>query len=347
MKKREVYIDIAKGIGILLVVYGHALSRFQNTDLYYPWLAIQDKIIFSFVMPLFFIVSAYFQRIRLEKSGFDHINYLQKISLSLLLPFYTLSFLFIPFSYIIYLTGNQALGANFANLKEMLFALFFQQSNTKYLPSGVLWFLFTLFSCHFFSYLWIKILKFRAIFLIIIGIILKIFYPSFQNIYWFGFNAFCHFFIFYAISYVFAHKIYFNKDIFVNWLFLLFGVFIYLILVFGNKNVLFVKYLCLLGAAGLLGSFIVIKFSYLLNLRLKTNLIVKVLSFFGKNSMVVYVFHTPTFVICKFFILVLNISNVLFKIFFIFAPSTVLPLIYAKILSFYKPGYKLLLGRNP
>ncbi|MBX6422902.1 acyltransferase family protein [Thermosulfurimonas sp. F29] len=347
MKKREIYIDIAKGIGILLVVYGHVLARFQDANFYYSCLVIQNKIIFSFVMPLFFIISAYFQRVRLEKEKFDHIKYLQKISSSLLVPFYTLSFLFLPFSYIIYLTGNQNLGVNFANLKEMLFALFFQQSNTKYLPSGVLWFLFTLFSYHFFSYLWIRIFKFRAIFLVVIGIILKIFYPFFQNTYWLGFNKFCQFFIFYAISYVFAHKVYFTEDIFISWLSLIFSFLIYLILIFEDKNNFLLQYVSFLGTTGILGSFIVIRFSYLFNSKLKTNLIVKILSFFGKNSMAIYVFHAPTFVICKFFILLLNISNILIKIFFIFVPSVILPLVYAKILSFYRPAYKLLLGRNP
>lgn len=51
MKKRNVAIDIAKGIGILLVIIGHGSIPSWSKD-----------AIFSFHMPLFFILSGYFFR---------------------------------------------------------------------------------------------------------------------------------------------------------------------------------------------------------------------------------------------------------------------------------------------
>lgn len=51
MKKRNVAIDIAKGIGILLVIIGHGAIPSWSKD-----------AIFSFHMPLFFILSGYFFR---------------------------------------------------------------------------------------------------------------------------------------------------------------------------------------------------------------------------------------------------------------------------------------------
>ena len=48
MKERIVYYDIAKGIGIFLVVYTHI---YVNTD------SRLNEIIYAFYMPLFFVVS--------------------------------------------------------------------------------------------------------------------------------------------------------------------------------------------------------------------------------------------------------------------------------------------------
>lgn len=50
-KKRDISIDIAKGIAILLVIVGHSQGP-----------AILNSFIYSFHMPLFFIVSGYFYR---------------------------------------------------------------------------------------------------------------------------------------------------------------------------------------------------------------------------------------------------------------------------------------------
>lgn len=48
-KQRLDYFDVAKGIGIILVIVGHSTLL--------PWLA---AVIYSFHMPLFFIISGYF-----------------------------------------------------------------------------------------------------------------------------------------------------------------------------------------------------------------------------------------------------------------------------------------------
>ena len=52
MSKRIEYIDIARGIGILLVVMGHNDFAVVSPFLY--------KLIYSFHMPLFFFLSGYF-----------------------------------------------------------------------------------------------------------------------------------------------------------------------------------------------------------------------------------------------------------------------------------------------
>lgn len=51
-KKRIDYLDIVKGIGIILVIFGHLSMRSQLTRI----------IVYSFHMPLFFIISGYFDK---------------------------------------------------------------------------------------------------------------------------------------------------------------------------------------------------------------------------------------------------------------------------------------------
>ncbi len=82
--KREKYIDVAKGFGILLVVYGHIISY---CDLM-PHLDLAHKLIYAFHMPLFFFISGYCLGLRKdtgERPAF--LPQLKKISRNLLLPY--------------------------------------------------------------------------------------------------------------------------------------------------------------------------------------------------------------------------------------------------------------------
>ena len=119
-KKRDKSIDIAKGIGIILVVYGHMNCPIKNE-------------IYLFHMPLFFFLSGYFF------SAKDTIKpFLKKKIKAILFPaifFYILSF------FIIYSIGDHN------NLKEYI------QSFTYFLdPNGVIWFLIALFQIFIISY---------------------------------------------------------------------------------------------------------------------------------------------------------------------------------------------------
>ncbi|WP_162779036.1 acyltransferase family protein, partial [Klebsiella pneumoniae] len=56
---RETWVDYAKGIGIILVVFGHANRGLYSSGIYispeiYHYL---DNVIYSFHMPLFFFLS--------------------------------------------------------------------------------------------------------------------------------------------------------------------------------------------------------------------------------------------------------------------------------------------------
>lgn len=71
MRKREVWVDYAKAIGILLIVFGHL----PNSE-------FVSSFIWTFHVPLFFFISGY-----LINTEHDAISYSKKIILRLVIPF--------------------------------------------------------------------------------------------------------------------------------------------------------------------------------------------------------------------------------------------------------------------
>lgn len=71
-QNRSAWVDIARGIGIILVVYGHALrGHFPLADVE-SWQEVQDRVIYSFHMPLFFVLAGLFLwgSIQKDRRGF-------------------------------------------------------------------------------------------------------------------------------------------------------------------------------------------------------------------------------------------------------------------------------------
>ena len=85
MSKRIEYIDIARGIGILLVVMGHNDFAVVSPFMY--------KVIYSFHMPLFFFLSGYFFNI-----GIGFWNFFKKRFHSIMKPYFFTIFLIYFFS---------------------------------------------------------------------------------------------------------------------------------------------------------------------------------------------------------------------------------------------------------
>lgn len=62
MEKRDCWVDYAKALGIVLVVYGHVLRGFRNAGMDMPerFYRLSDSIVYSFHMPLFFFLAGLF-----------------------------------------------------------------------------------------------------------------------------------------------------------------------------------------------------------------------------------------------------------------------------------------------
>ncbi|MDO6386053.1 acyltransferase family protein [Uliginosibacterium sp. 31-12] len=85
------WIDAAKGVGIVLVVYGHVARGLLNAGLDAgPWMKMLDAVIYSFHMPLFFILSGYLLEGSVVRHGW---NLVAKRAGSLLYPFVVWSLL--------------------------------------------------------------------------------------------------------------------------------------------------------------------------------------------------------------------------------------------------------------
>lgn len=347
MEKRMNYIDVAKGLAILLVVYGHAAGQMMGNPFFDEHLQVQFRIIFSVVMPIFFIISGSFQRKRLESDGFNHKTFFVKVMSSLLLPFYSLSLMFLLLNLLL------SHYINAPTLREMVYSLLLQQSNGDLLPSGVLWFLFTLFSFSIITYLFIKILKINHLIIIALALILRSNLNIWQHAHYFAFNTISHFFIYYIFGFSF-YRIIINKPLAgIKYLsiFLLCYISLLTIASIDISNIAFLGYIktinSLFGVDGILGSLIILGLSLSISNKFGHTIFVKIVSYYGVSSILVYVFHMPTFTLFKKVAAAVNVDPGYTYQFLLFLPGVVLPLVYGKILSCNKIAYKAILGRTP
>lgn len=74
MKQRTDWVDYGKGIGIILVVYGHLLSSGYHAQLSIKehFFSLSDSIVYSFHMPFFFFLTGLFVDQSLKKRGLRH-----------------------------------------------------------------------------------------------------------------------------------------------------------------------------------------------------------------------------------------------------------------------------------
>jgi len=195
---RKNYLDLTKGIAIILIVYVHAAAQMQESDFYSNHLSVQAKLISSFMMPLFFIISGAFTAKRLNVSPFDHVRFIQKVTTSQLVPFYSLSILFLGINLIL----SQIITT--PSLGDMVGSILLYQSDVDKMPSGVLWFLFALYLCTMTTYCLYKFLNATNVLIGAFALLLKGLSMSgvLTGIYYLGIDRFSFFFIFFAAGFI-------------------------------------------------------------------------------------------------------------------------------------------------
>ncbi|MCB5205681.1 acyltransferase family protein [Methylovorus mays] len=149
MRSRELWVDYAKAIGIILVVYGHVArgicQSFNSTNASFQ---LADSVIYSFHMPLFFFLSGIFFVASTKKHGHKKML-LSKID-TILYPYILWSLLqgIIEFGLSPYTNGHVKLTEVFSLLWE---------------PRAQFWFLYTLLFCFLICSVFFRLLSFQAI----------------------------------------------------------------------------------------------------------------------------------------------------------------------------------------
>jgi len=171
------WIDIAKGIGIILVVIGHNFSDGENIIYLRKW-------IYSFHMPLFFLLSGILFSAKQESFK----DFFFKRVRTLLLPyiiFAAISLALFISSYLIVSKINPNImvdqNKNFINL---IFGVFYSKNVNNFLDINIpIWFITCMFIVQLFFFFFKKIIK-RDVFIILLALITSVLsYFLFSKIY--------------------------------------------------------------------------------------------------------------------------------------------------------------------
>lgn len=294
MKNRVDYIDISRGIAIILMIIGHVT---QNV--------IFRNFIFSFHMPLFIIVSGYFYKDKPLK----HV--IKKLMIKLIIPTTIIVFLC---TFVDNLNHMNMYNSLYNSFKSIIIC-WSHQSKIKYYFSdtSVLWFIYLLCISRLLFSVLKKIIKENELLLFIVIVFISyIGYIVGQEGYWlpWSFDVACVAIIFYYIGY-FLEKHNYMELILSNYFMLLFLLIIWIIGINYNSIELAIRnYPCGLWSffTAVSGTLIVLKISEIISIKL--NLFSKILSWYGKNSIyVLYGHYFDTLYINRVFKFVKYLSN--------------------------------------
>jgi fucose 4-O-acetylase-like acetyltransferase len=130
------WIDAARGIGIILVVYAHAIRGVMGSGMYRSAsLGVQDALIYAFHMPLFFFVSGLFAG---RRPGDTASAFLKSRLLTIAWPYLLWSVVQGLVNILVATTAGSAV--NRTTQWDQLLSILWQ-------PIGQFWFLYALFIC--------------------------------------------------------------------------------------------------------------------------------------------------------------------------------------------------------
>lgn len=275
------WLDFAKGIGIILVVLGHAILPTE----YAIW-------IFSFHMPLFFFLSGYL----FSENKFKTLNlFIKRKASTLLIPYFSFSLL--SFVYFSILINN--IGSEHVNIMKPFIGIFYSVGINNWMVHNTpLWFLTCLFIVEILFYLIVRKLSskkgllFVLIASSIIGYIDSLYMPI--RLPW-GIDIAFSSIVFFGLGYLFKKIAIVEKFVFdKKFLFLFIGLLLNMFFVLNmikdnykidmNLNKLNHYYDFYLPAIS--GILLIICISSLI----KSS---KFLGFIGKNSLIIMATHAP------------------------------------------------------
>jgi len=189
-KARLGWVDAAKGIGIVLVVYGHAVDGLRSAGLVPAdgWAAFTFYAIYTFHMPLFFLLSGLFVPGRLQR---DRARFVWRLFPTIAYPYFLWSIVQVTILY---------LAAAYVNVPRTHLAY----AEILWSPPSQFWFLYVLFLCHLAAAA--SVWKGSGALLTVIGIAAALFYyaayPHATVV-----RCFAEFLIFYAVGVLYGQRI--------------------------------------------------------------------------------------------------------------------------------------------
>lgn len=322
MGKRIEWIDIAKGIGILLVILGHA--------------GIPDNlytIIYSFHMPLFFFLSGCtFNR------NVDFATFLKKKFKTIVIPYVWGGILYIP--YVLMVSGD--------NINIIEVATSFVKDYLININFDHFWFITALFWCNIIYYLLEKLINNKYI-LVLISMLcfgIGVAYTHCCGYLPWNINLAFTAIIFFHMGKGFIKSNLYNKLFTINNFYYVMSLVVWIILlaitVILNNRISFRK--CEWG---------IIPFSILLafygigmTIYFSSKIHIKALSYLGKNSIIYYMFHPIGFEVTYkvFAILSINPESIP-VIYFICKMAITMVLLSVGSYILNKPKLRYVLGR--
>ncbi len=146
---RYTEIDIARGVGIFLVVLGHSIKQ---TGVQAGWIRMLIYLIYSFHMPLFFCLSGFVSAKLLTMNRAERIGYIKARAVRLLVPYFFIGLLYVPVK---------------LRLSDMAIKPFQVTDIWKLLigqnPDVSLWFLYVLFLIEVICALFVNTFNFRSV----------------------------------------------------------------------------------------------------------------------------------------------------------------------------------------
>lgn len=139
---RQKAFDVLKSFAIFLVIWGHVIQYFLSSDYYEEPLY---RIIYSFHMPLFMMISGYFS---LSSMSLSPLSFLKKKFIQLILPAYSWIFVLA----LIHLFSK----THFSTVSPSLWIIYIEEA-VVYIRDGFFeadpfWFLKTCFFCYLLAY---------------------------------------------------------------------------------------------------------------------------------------------------------------------------------------------------
>lgn len=311
MSTRNLTVDIAKGIGIYLVILGHLTHAGE----------IQRTLIHSFHMPLFMLLSGFFFYSK------PPLELTRKFSKKFLLISYATLVIDIMLSLCYTITK----GTSFPDLLEWVKTLLLYGGMWKNAP---IWFLFSLLLCQLICTLCLRKSRRLLACVMVVLIVFDITLVKIIPVVWWPFSVLFAF-PFFAIGYFGKEHVAALKKLDKLWIILPMSVvFIGLTLFNGYTDMYSLlggKSYLLFLATGVTGSILLLKLASLFN----GKAFGKTLAYLGKNTIPILITH---YYICRIavpvFMAALNLQSVESNIFFQIFVSVLITAVYAAVLKF-------------